>query len=175
MFNIDFDTLNLIIEIMSTPVIVALIAAGTAIFVALLNKFLPDNILANLGKPKPPGRSLKGSWKSSWGPLPECALKYSEDVEIIKQNGYEILAKATRTENNIRREWDIQGRYDGLFLQMYYYPVVSTTDALDYGCYFLKKKADGSFDGYSTGFGNNDDGVTEEGITTDFHHLKRIS
>ncbi len=159
---------------MESEVLAAIIAGSSAIVATIINKIFPDSIVGVFRK-IPHGGSLKGTWKSSWGPLPEGNLKYTETVKIIQQRGFEVKAIATRTENNIQRKWELRGRYDGQFLQLYYFPSKEMIDILDYGCYFLKKKADGSFTGYSTGFGNNDDGVSDEGITTDYHRFEKLS
>jgi hypothetical protein len=78
-------------------------------------------------------------------------------------------------EDQPKRKWKIDGRYDGHFLQLNYYPARDATDSdfLDYGCYFFTRRADGSFIGYSTGFGPYDE-KPDEGLSIKVHRLRRV-
>jgi hypothetical protein len=156
---------------MNPTVLAAIIGVVGVALGALLKEFLPV-IIAKL-KPKDQVHNLVDDWMSSWGPLPNGPAKYSEDLRIYEQDGYEIKGEATRSEES-GKKWEVRGRYEGQFLQMYYFPSADSKDKdfLDYGCYFLKRKSDGSFEGYSTGFGKSK-GDSAEVIKTDFHSLKR--
>lgn len=117
--------------------------------------------------------SLVGIWNSAWGPLPSGPTKHEEILEVSKQSGQRIEGHITRSSEPDRR-WDFEGRYDGLFLQLYYFPSPEAADQdfQSHGCYFFKREPDGSFKGYSSGFGEADDGG-EAGTTVDYHVLKR--
>jgi hypothetical protein len=122
------------------------------------------------------GHNLIGIWDSAWGRLPNGPPIHHESLTFERQQGFDVSGTAVSTEQP-QKKWEVKGRYDGTFLQMYYYPSGSSQDSdfLDYGCYFLRRRADGSFEGYSTGFGVDDEngGASTEGITTDYHILKR--
>jgi hypothetical protein len=124
----------------------------------------------------PKGHSLLGDWDSSWGPYPEGPLNQHEILTIESQHGFQIFGSSHRPEEPDKK-WKVEGRYDGTFLQMYYFPSSDSkdTDFLDYGCYFLKRKAAGNLEGYSTGFGAYDENLSKEAITADYHVIHRHS
>ncbi len=160
---------------MNPTIITSLIGVGGAIIGAIigaiLNHVLPDSKFVQWFKSKSGRHSLVADWKSSWGPLPEGPLKYQETVKIYRQRGFDIWGTATRNDEP-KKKWELRGRFSDQFLQMYYFPSKDSKDIdfLDYGCYFLKKTADGSFKGYSTGFGK----TSSDNITTDYHELRRM-
>jgi hypothetical protein len=156
----------------SPTVIAAIIGLLGVIVGAFLNATLPM-LIQSFGRTAK-RHSLVGEWDSSWGKLPHGPLEHHEILKITKQHGVEVSGIARRIEQP-GKEWEVKGRYDGTFLQMYYYPSANAKniDFLDYGCYFLKRRADGSFEGFSTGFGTDDYEPSQEGITTEFHMLKR--
>ena len=157
------------------PTIIAAIIGVLGVFIgAVLKEVLPGSLVVQWFSRTPKNHNLIGDWKSSWGPLPDGPLAYHEVLTIHRQRGVNISGTASRDEQP-EKKWQVEGRYDGMFLQMYYYPSGNSrnVDFLDYGCYFLKRKADGSFEGFSTGFGPFDEESSKEGITTDYHVLKR--
>jgi len=158
---------------MNPSIIAALIGLGGVFFGAYLNVILPDSPLYYLLTKTKRRNNLRGVWLSEWGPLSESMTKFNEDLEIYRQRGSDIWARASRHEEPTKK-WEVKGRFDGQFLEMYYYPSnkAKNIDFIDYGCYFVQRKADGSFEGFSVGFGKFDEGPGE-GITTDFHKMKR--
>ncbi len=97
---------------------------------------------------------------------------------VTSQRGQRIEGHITRsTAHEPARRWFIEGRYDGLFLQIIYFPAPDNANAdfLSHGCYFFTRKADGSFSGYSTGYDVDEETSTTEGVVTDFHVLIRQS
>ena len=155
---------------MNSTIIAALIGFAGVIITAI---FTPGSVLLDLLKRSPKLHNIKGAWLSFWGPTQSSKNKYSEDIIITNQKGLEIKGSAVQ-HNSPGKKWELRGRYDGQFLQMYYYPSKESKniDFLDYGCYFLKRMADGSFEGYSTGFGLDEGGMSES-TTIDHHSLKR--
>jgi hypothetical protein len=117
--------------------------------------------------------NLVSPWDSTWYEGPKKrGEKSHEYLEIYRQEGYEIFATATRKKEPDKK-WEIRGRWDGFFLQMYWFPSSDSKkrfDSLDYGCYFFERKGDGSFVGFSTGYGKR----KKPKIATDYHELKRI-
>ena len=119
---------------------------------------------------------ITGSWKSSWGPLPKGPIEEEETLVITKQIGETVKGYVTKGDEPSKK-WIIEGRYNGSFLMLIYYPDMDcqNPDFLDYGCYFFKRKADGSFEGYSTGYGILKEGdTTTEGTYTDYHTLEKV-
>lgn len=159
---------------MNATIIAALIGLAGIIIGAILKEVLPGSLVVQWFSRTAKGHNLVGEWDSSWKTLPDGQLTYHEVLKIDRQRGVRISGTVLRDEQPDKK-WEVEGRYDGMFLQMYYYPSRSSknVDFLDYGCYFLKRKADGSFEGYSTGFGTYDEEISKEGITTDYHVLKR--
>jgi hypothetical protein len=158
---------------MDPAVIAALIGLVGVALGAVLREVLPGSVPVAWLSGKPRGNRIVGKWRSSWGPLPEGPARFSEEVTFTHQRGDRLEGHITRQEEP-NKKWAIQGRYDGQFLQLYYFPAADAkdNDFLDYGCYFFRRQADGSFRGYSTGFGAFED-RPGEGITTDFHELRR--
>ena len=156
---------------MDPVILAALIGVVGVIIGAVLQAALPGSTLVARLSGKPKGHSLVGAWKSSWGPLPGGPPNSSEHLTISRQRGDRLWGHITRDEE-LDRVWDVEGRYDGQFLQLLYFPSrkAKDPDFLDYGCYFFRRRADGSFVGYSTGFGEHQQG---EGISTDYHELRR--
>jgi hypothetical protein len=151
------------------PTITAAIIGGiVALSIAIVKSDFFQNLLPKYRKHK-----LIGDWKSSWGPMPKGPAEYKEDIQIKKQSRYEVSGTATLTKGGSKK-WEVRGRYDGYFLQLYYFPASDAmdTDFLDYGCYFFKRHSSGKFIGYSTGFGSNEVDGDEE-ITADYHTLER--
>lgn len=159
---------------MDNTILAALIGIVGIIIGAILNSLLPGSKFANWLAGKSRNHTLIGTWDSIWGPLPNGPTKYQELMVITKQSGQRIKGFINKG-NEPEKKWEIEGRYDGHFLMIIYYPAkdAKNSDFLDYGCYFFQRKADGSFEGYSTGFGSYED-IIGEGVTTDFHILRRV-
>ena len=157
---------------MDSDVTAALIGVAGVAIGAVLNNVLPESSLMRWLSGKPSRASLKGRWRSAWGPLPEGPVKFEEILIISRQRGEKVWGVIDR-ESEPNKKWDFEGRFNDQFLQLYYFPSSKAKDAdfLDYGCYFFRKKADGTFVGYSTGFGIEG---KVEGITTDYHELRRL-
>lgn len=157
---------------MDPIVIAAIIAALAAIMVAIIQKALPESHVAGWFTRTNRQDNLVGYWDSSWGPHDEKEVRFHETLHISRQNGADLWGTATRGDEP-HKKWEIRGRFENRgFLQMYYFPSADSEkpDFLDYGCYFFRRISDGSFEGYSTGFG----GRKGEKITTDDHTLKFI-
>ena len=156
---------------MDSTVIAAIIGFAGGIVVTILKAVLSGSRFTNWMK----GResNLIGKWQSIWGPLPNKEVKYKELLEITKQSSQRIEGFITK-EDEPQKKWTVEGKYGDNFLMLIYSPAKDAKDNnfLDYGCYFFQRRADGSFEGYSTGFGPND-GQPGEGVTTDYHTLKR--
>jgi hypothetical protein len=107
--------------------------------------------------------------------MPTGPTQFKELVTISFQRG-EIIRGHITADMNPSWKWEFDGRYNGRFLQLMYRPASDAADAdfIDYGCYFLQRQADGSFSGFSTGFGQYE---TEpaEGMSTDYHEMRRIA
>ena len=160
---------------MDSQIIAAIIGLGGTAVGAVLAHVLPNTQLFHRLSNETRHHSLLGSWHSTWGPMPSGPTKYEEDFIVTKQRGQRVEGYITHAPMPNRR-WDFEGRYDGLFLQIYYFPSKQSPDHdfLSHGCYFFTRKADGSFTGYSTGYGEDEVGG-KEGVTTDYHILKRKS
>ncbi|MBI3599641.1 MAG: hypothetical protein HY097_03240 [Nitrospinae bacterium] len=159
---------------MDSTIVAALIGIAGIVIGAILKEVLPASRFIRFLSGKPMRHSIIGNWKSSWGRLPNGPVKYHELLKITKQSGDFIRGTITREEEP-NKLWEFEGRYDGQFLQLYYFPSkdAMNTDFLDYGCYFFRRAANGSFVGYSTGFGNYEE-TSDEGTSTDYHEMRRI-
>lgn len=117
--------------------------------------------------------SLVGTWISEWGPLPKGPVLHKELLTITTHRREEIHGFITR-ESETEHRWLVQGRYDGRFLQLLYFPAPDSADQdfLAHGCYFLQRSA-GIFTGYSTGYGPDDNDPLTDEVSTDFHIIKR--
>lgn len=160
---------------MDTAIVTTLIAGSFGIVTAAVTHFLPTLPFIHRLSSKTRHHSLIGNWESAWGPQPKGPTKHKEILKILKQTGNRVEGIIDREEEP-NRKWQVEGRYDGLFLQLFYFPAADAkdTDFLSHGCYFFTRKQDGTFEGYSTGFGDWDDEKQREaGVSTDFHTLKR--
>lgn len=159
-------------------IIAALIGFAGTIVGGLVTALVPNTAWYHQLSSKTRHHSLIGTWRSAWGPLPKGPTQYEELLSITSQRGQRVEGHITMsTSHEPARRWLIEGRYDGLFLQLFYFPAADprNADFLSHGCYFFTRKADGSFAGYSTGYDNFDDDPIAEGVTTDFHTLTRQS
>jgi hypothetical protein len=152
----------------------AVITAVAGVVGAVLATVLPNtrwfqNLISKHG-----AHSLLGSWVSEWGPLPSGPVRQRENLIITKHVGERIEGYITRDTEQEHR-WLIEGRYDGRFLQLLYFPAPDSEDPdfLSHGCYFFERRANGAFVGYSTGYGELDDDPSTEETNTEFHTLKR--
>ena len=160
---------------MSPEIVAALIGLAGSAIGGLATHFLPTLPLFHRLSSKTRHHSVVGDWDSSWGPLPSGPIKHTEFLRIEKQRGQQVEGYFEKDDLPNRR-WHVEGRYDGLFLMLFYWPAEDSKDRdfLSHGCYFLTRKADGSFEGYSSGYGEGDDPDDKaEGISSDFHVLRR--
>lgn len=107
--------------------------------------------------------------------MPNGPTTYREVLTVTAQRGDRIRGFIT-AEMNPTWKWEFDGRYNGQFLQLMYRPARDADDAdfVDYGCYFLQRKANGTFAGFSTGFGKYEL-EPAEGISTDYHEMRRLA
>lgn len=146
-----------------------------AIIAAIVQTQLPPDLIPSIFTRKSGPNVLLGKWDSSWGPSAEEIEKEHETITITRQSGTRIWGTARRaTADDKDKEWELNGRFDGHFLQMLYYPSKNSPnkDFLDYGCYFFKKQGDGTMKGYSAGFGS-DKGV--DSVTAEHALMRRIA
>ena len=158
------------------PAIIASIVGLIGIIVgAVLRETLPGFRVVMWLSGKPTRHALMGSWKSSWGPLPTGPAQHHEVLTVTRQRGDRIWG-TINWDQKPDRKWGFEGRYDGQFLQLYYFPAKDAInpDFLDYGCYFFQRKADGLFQGFSTGFGSGYEGEPDDEVSTTYHELRRI-
>ena len=154
----------------------ALIGAGGAIAGAIigatLQSVLPSDLFQWLGR-VPPENSIVGSWDSWWGPTLEQVKTYHEVVTIRKQYKNRLWGTASRSDEP-DRVWELVGRFDGHYLQMFYYPSKESSDLnfLDYGCYFFIRQGDGSMKGFSAGYGP-DEATGSDTLTTEHCYMKK--
>lgn len=150
------------------------VAIGGVVLGAILRELLPGSRLIAWLSRKPAGHNILGAWESTWGEPPSGPFNRKENLVVSTQRHERVSGYVTR-EDQPKRKWEIDGRYDGHFLQMNYYPArdATDTDFLDYGCYFFSRQADGSFSGYSTGFGPFDE-QPGEGLSIKIHRLQRV-
>ncbi len=153
----------------SSTILAAIIGA---IVGAVIQSFLPPYSLRLLFSRNPNNRSLVGYIDSYWGPAEETH-RFHEVIIISKQRGTMVWGKATR-DDEPDKSWDVEGRYDGDYIQMLYFPSKESPnkDFLDYGCYFLKKNTTGIFCGFSTGFGPDEENG-KDSLSTDYHEMIR--
>jgi hypothetical protein len=122
-------------------------------------------------------RPMVGFWDSWWGPSSDHSrdgvLKNHETIHIVDQEGYNIRGTSV-VDGDSRKLWEVVGRCDGHYLQLYYYPSPASPDPdfLDYGVYFLVKRAGGDYEGFSAGYGDNPDTHIAD-VSTDNHYIKR--
>ena len=122
-------------------------------------------------KRQPAQPDIRGDWNSQWGPLPAGPLKYSEVIHITHQEGMKVAGWVSMKAEP-GKIWIVEGRFDGQFLQMYYYPKDDLANFIDFGCYFFVRQPEGKFIGHSSGFGNYVPGEAPE-TSTDYHELSR--
>ena len=160
---------------------IAVVSFIGAIFAALLGAWAQSWFSSRAARrhkqaeqPEPVDHSIKGPWKSAWGKLPSGPTANEERLMVTEQDGLRIRAHATM-KSQPNKKWDIEGRYDGRILQLYYYPSrdAKDKDSMDYGCYFLQRDTSGRFSGVSAGYGTEDDG-TPNAIFTDYHEMTRL-
>jgi hypothetical protein len=162
---------------MNDIILSAIIVGGSTIIGALIGAViqarLPTNDLTLWLTRTPKRKRILGTWNSYWGPTPDKVREYNEVITITRQKGERVWGKAIRL-NEPSKTWDIEGRVEGEFLQMLYFPAKESTntDFLDYGCYILKKQASGKFTGFSTGFGPSET-TGEDSLSTDCHEMVR--
>lgn len=150
-----------------------LIGLICAVVGAIVQALIPPNALSLVFSGTPKRKSIVGEWDSWWGPTPDKVRTSYETISITKQRGDRVWGKSTRPDEP-DKVWDIEGRCDGDYIQMHYFPAKESRnrDFLDYGCYFLKRKAKGIYVGFSAGFGPSEmDG--EDSLSTDYHKIER--
>jgi hypothetical protein len=159
---------------MSSDIVAAFITATSGIAGALLAVVLPratwfERLTSKHGK-----HSLLGTWISEWGPLPEGPVSSTESLTITKHRREQVSGYITWETHNSRK-WLFEGRYDGRFLQLIYFPAPDSEDRdfLSHGCYFFERAANGTFVGYSTGYDADDGDPNTPECRTDFHTLRR--
>lgn len=153
-------------------VVESVIGVGCALLGAFFGALLPTHFLFdrwfNLIEPS---KKLVGTtWDSSWWRPNEPTKKYHETLVFTRQSGDQVWARSTREEEPDKL-WECAGRYDGRYLQLYYWPSRDSPDSnfLDYGCYFLVRQGDGRMVGYSSGHGPDEE--SQEDILTSDNHL----
>src|SRR5258708_28696898 len=104
---------------MNPIVIAALIGAVGVIIGAALKEVFP--LIVRLFSRPAKGHNLIGTWDSAWGHLPSGPPIHHETLTFERQQGVDVSGTAVRDEQP-QKKWEVQGRYDGVFLQMYYYP-----------------------------------------------------
>lgn len=156
------------------PLIQVTVAVFCVILGGVLREVLPGSKLIALLTGKRSGHRIVGAWESTWGEPPDGPFNQKEKLVITKQGRERVSGYVTR-EDQPKWKWEIDGRYDGHFLQLNYFPArdADDSDFLDYGCYFFTRRADGSFSGYSTGFGPYDE-KPGEGLSIKIHRLQRV-
>ena len=152
-----------------------LIAVGGALVGALIIAQLPPDYrkLRIFGYVVPQNRIL-GKWNSWWGPTEDRVKAHNEVINFTDQHKDRLWGIATR-EQEPNREWELFGRFDGHYLQLVYFPSQNSVNPnfLDYGCYFLKRQADGSFKGFSAGFGPDED-TGADSLTTECSYMEQV-
>ena len=151
----------------------AMIAAGGAVAGAIVQALFPPNSISLTLRRVPRSSRMIGAWDSWWSPDPANLKRFHEVIKITKQHGDRVWGQSTRDEEP-NKLWELAGRYDGHYLQLYYYPSRTSPDSdfLDYGCYFLVKRTDGTLVGYSAGLGPTED-TGADSLTADNHLMKR--
>lgn len=116
---------------------------------------------------------LIGKWKSTWDEEKEGLLcERSEILYIERQEGNRLYGRIISEEpEQAGFVCNLEGIYNEGFLQIFWYPAFESRsrDLLDYGCYFLQHKADGTYEGRALGFYWN-----IERIEIYLHRLSRI-
>lgn len=157
-----------------STILAAFIGAFGAICGAIIQAKVPilKSLRLKWGKPQIP--SILGSWESMWGESYN-SLSHKEVVFVSEQLGEKIKGTISWNEKPDRK-WDFVGRYDGRFVQLTYYPSSDSlnSNVIDCGCYFLERKGDGHFRGYSTGYDSGYDAESDDYISTDFHEWRKI-
>ena len=159
------------------PVILnILIGGGCALLGVVFSALLPTHAFFNrLFNQIEASKRLVGTvWDSSWEKASESGPVYHEELTFTRQLGDKVWAQATRREEP-QKLWECEGRYDGKYLQLYYWPSPRSQDPnfLDYGCYFLVRQGDGRMKGYSSGHGP-DEKSQEDTLDSDKHLLVRV-
>jgi hypothetical protein len=155
---------------MDSAIWAAVIVACGAIIGAVVQALLPPNSLSRLFSRTDKRKSLVDEWDSFWGQSLGDVRKNRETITITSQIGDRIWGKASRV-NEPDKAWNIEGRCEGDYIQMLWFPAKEAKDKdfQDYGCYFLKKKANGVYAGFSCSFGKGG----EDNLTTDNHEMVR--
>lgn len=157
---------------MNPQVQAALIAVLGVIFGAILQATLPGSSFATRLAGKPQGHRLNGLWTSSWGEIGSQNLTHKSTLTITRHSGTTVTGHVSDSQFPARK-LAIEGRYENDVLLMHYFPAPDAEDKdfIDYGCYFLRRQADGSFRGYSVGFPLTDSSLD---ACLDVHELRRI-
>jgi hypothetical protein len=118
-------------------------------------------------------KAIKGKWDSWWGPTVDDVKRYHEVIEITDYSVERIRGRAKR-DSEPGKEWELEGRFDGHYLQMYYYPSKRSKrpNYTDYGCYFFVPEGRDSMVGLSCGKGPDED-TGKETITTEHCLIKK--
>jgi hypothetical protein len=160
---------------MTEGLLIAIIAASATVLGAVIGGiFVNPRILDGLFSRRK-FENLLGEWDSSWSDESDPDKMHREIVQITKQRNDRIWGVATR-DSEPDKKWELEGFYQGQFLLILYSPSHEAKNKtfLDYGCYFLQRKGNGQFKGFSTGYGSDElNPDAEDKISTDPHVLRR--
>lgn len=120
----------------------------------ILNKFNFFDWLSIKGITKLP-RKLESTWEEKINGKKQV---FKEIIEIKKQVGTRIQGKITM-ESIPDMEWELEGIYNGRFLQLIWYPSKDAkANFMDFGCYFFERKGR-YFEGYTVGYDSETDKI----------------
>ena len=150
------------------PEVLAAIIGG--FFIWLVTRAIPT-MISNAAARSPVNNSIIGEWDSWWGPTPEEVKRYHEIISI-KRYAQDKVRGIAKRDAEPDKEWELEGRFDGHYLQMYYYPSKRSRkpNYTDYGCYFFVPDGD-TMVGLSSGKGP-DEATGKDTVTTE-HCLMR--
>lgn len=101
---------------------------------------------------------LLGQWRSTWTIEVNGELVEQEEVfDIQYVSGNRFFGEVRSQEEEMAYcECKLEGVWNDRYLQVFWSPPnqldVGDPEYIDYGCYFLERQSDGSFEGYATGF-----------------------
>ncbi len=119
-------------------------------------------------------KAIKGKWDSWWGPTIQERKKYHEVIEITEYDAERVRGRAKR-DSEPGKEWELEGRFDGHYLQMVYYPSKRSQrpNYTDYGCYFFIPEGRDTMIGLSCGKGPDEE-TGKETLTAEHCLIKKI-
>jgi hypothetical protein len=161
---------------MDSLLVNVLVGIACAVLGGFLSTIWPTHALFNrwFGRVDRSKRLVGTTWDSSWWRPRDPEKIYHEELTFTRQVGDQVWAQTTRKEEP-NKLWEVAGRYDGRYLQLYYWPSPNSPEPnfLDYGCYFLLRRSSGRMEGYSSGHGPDEENQ-EDSLTSDNHLLVRI-